>query len=166
MEKIRGFVVAEDCFFITRTGNTFAFRFLIKLHIDDRYALNIIQKTLGVGKVTTYRSSATYAITSQKEIRLILDIFTKYPLNTTKHLNFICFKKAFDLYNDSIVRTSKLIMEIDNIKNSKRTVFDMPSQKINITPEWLLGFVEGDGSFSVKKAGLNFIFSGAALTKR
>lgn len=147
---------------IARTGDTFAFRFLIKLHIDDRSVLDFIQKTLGIGKVTTYKSSAIYAITSQKEIKYILDFFTKYPLNTTKHLNFLSFKKAFELYKGCFVRTSGLIMEIESIKNSmnsKRTVLDMSSHKINITPEGLLGFVEGDGSFSVTKAGLILTFS-------
>lgn len=161
-EKFRGFVDAEGCFLIARTGDTFAFRFLIKLHIDDRSVLDFIQKTLGIGRVTTYKSFAIYAITSQKEIKYILDFFTKYPLNTTKHLNFLSFKKAFELYKGSKVKTSELIMEIECIKNSmnsKRTILDMSSHKINITPEWLLGFVEGDGSFSVIKAGLILTFS-------
>jgi hypothetical protein len=138
IEKFRGFVDAEGCFLIARTGNTFAFRFLIKLHIDDKSVLDIIQKTLGLGRVTTYKSSATYAITSQKEIKFIIDIFTKYTLNTTKHLNFLSFKRAFEIYKGSKIKDSKLIQEIASIKssmNTKRTVFDTTSFKINITPE-------------------------------
>jgi hypothetical protein len=162
IEKFRGFVDAEGCFLIARTGDTFAFRFLIKLHIDDKPVLDTIQKTLGLGRVTTYKSSATYAITSQKEIKSILDIFTKYNLNTTKHLNFLSFKKAFEIYTGSKIKNSNLIQEIASIKssmNTKRTVFDTTSFKTNITPEWLLGFVEGDGSFSVSTAGLILRFS-------
>lgn len=162
IEIFRGFVDAEGCFLIARTGDTFAFRFLIKLHIDDKSVLDTIQKTLGLGRVTTYKSSATYAITSQKEIQFILDIFTKYNLNTTKHLNFLSFKKAFEIYTGSKIKNSKLIQEIASIKssmNTKRTVFDTTSFKINITPEWLLGFVEGDGSFSVSTTGLILRFS-------
>ena len=71
-------------------------------------------------------------------------------------------KKAFELYKGSNVRSSEVIMEIDSIKNnmnSKRTVFDMSSHKLNITSEWLLGFVEGDRSFSVSVRGLILIFS-------
>ena len=29
------------------------------------------------------------------------------------------------------------------------------NHKINITPYWLLGFIEGEGSFSVAKTGTN-----------
>jgi hypothetical protein len=36
--------------------------------------------------------------------------------------------------------------------NSKRTTFELPDDhKINITPNWLLGFIEGDGSFNIIK---------------
>jgi hypothetical protein len=44
--------------------------------------------------------------------------------------------------------------------NSKRTDFDMSkSHQIPITPNWLLGFVKGDGSFSVIKADKILTFS-------
>jgi len=44
--------------------------------------------------------------------------------------------------------------------NSKRTALEMPkSHQILITSNWLLGFVEGDGSFSVVKADKILIFS-------
>ena len=36
--------------------------------------------------------------------------------------------------------------------NQKRTNFTMPIEhKISITPYWLLGFIEGEGSFSIGK---------------
>jgi hypothetical protein len=37
--------------------------------------------------------------------------------------------------------------------NTKRTKFvQLPSHKINVTPYWLLGLIEGEGCFSVEKA--------------
>lgn len=156
IEWLRGFTDAEGCFLLVKTGNTFAFRFLIKLHLDDAPVLNFIQKNLDLGRVTIYESSAIFSITSQKEIQFIIELFTKYPLNSTKHLNFLDFKKAFELYINSKVKDSELALEIDSIKNnmnSKRTTFEMPkSHQIHITHNWLLGFVEGDGSFYVIKA--------------
>ena len=163
IEWLRGFTDAEGCFLVVKTGNTFAFRFLIKLHVDDASILDFIQKTLGIGRVTIYQSSAIFSITSQKEIKFILEFFTKYPLNTTKHLNFLEFKKAFELYINSKFKTPELVLEIESIKNSmnsKRTALKMPkSHQILITSNWLLGFVEGDGSFSVVKADKILIFS-------
>jgi hypothetical protein len=35
IEWFRGFTDAEGCFLIAKTGNSFAFRFIIKLHKDD-----------------------------------------------------------------------------------------------------------------------------------
>lgn len=156
IEWFRGFTDAEGCFLLVKIGNNFAFRFLIKLHLDDAPVLDFIQKTLGLGRVTIYESSAIFSITSQKEIQFIIELFTKYPLNSTKHLNFLDFKKAFELYTKSTVKVPELIMEVESIKNnmnSKRIVLEMPmSHQINITHNWLLGFVEGDGSFNVVKA--------------
>lgn len=50
--------------------------------------------------------------------------------------------------------------------NSKRTNFNIPAQatkeseyKIHITDQWLLGFIEGDGSFSITKDKFTLIFS-------
>jgi hypothetical protein len=99
--------------------------------------LDFIQKTLGLGRVTIYESSAIFSITSQKEIQFIIELFTKYPLNSTKHLNFLDFKKAFELYTKSTVKVPEIIMEVESIKNnmnSKRIVLEMPiSHQIHIT---------------------------------
>lgn len=158
IEWFRGFTDAEGCFLVVKIGNNFAFRFLIKLHVDDVNALNYIRNSLGgIGNVTTEGSVAYYKVTSQKEIKLIIEIFTKYPLNSSKHLDFIAFRRAYELYISSNSKTQELAEEIVMIKdsmNSKRTNFDTEkSHKIYITDNWLLGFVEGDGSFCVAKKG-------------
>jgi hypothetical protein len=60
--------------------------------------LDFIQNNLGIGRVTIYQSSAIFALTAQKEIKFLLEFFTKYSLNTTKYLNLLAFKKGFELY--------------------------------------------------------------------
>ena len=62
------------------------------------------------------------------------------------------FSKAFALYfNNSKQDKDTIISLIESIKagmNSKRKDFSLPaSHEFNISGEWLLGFVEGDGSF-------------------
>lgn len=66
IEWFRGFTDAQGCFLIVKSANTFAFRFLIKLHADDAPVLDFIQNNLGIGRVTIYLSSAIFAITAQK----------------------------------------------------------------------------------------------------
>lgn len=87
-----------------------------------------------------------------------------FNLNSNKHLNLLAFKEAFLLYNgwNSPDRT-ELVEQIGKIKagmNSKRTEFLMPEEhKVVISPNWLLGFIEGDGSFSFKKLSKSAFFT-------
>ena len=162
LEWFRGFTDAEGSFYIVRSsGSSFKFRFKILLHIDDKEVLYYIKNTLNIGKVSTLKSTAVFTVTAQKELSLILYIFTSIcTLNTTKHLNLLAFKKAFELYwnispqgQTQIFNRQELVKDIDAIKNSmnyKRSNYEMPQEhEIQITPYWLLGFVEGDGSFFV-----------------
>nr|YP_010608740.1 hypothetical protein PNX16_mgp031 [Drechslerella dactyloides]WAN89820.1 hypothetical protein [Drechslerella dactyloides] len=98
---------------------------------------------------------AIFTVSSQKEISIVIEIFNNSPLNTTKHLNFLDFKKAFYLYINTTKKTLNLKKEIDNIKNgmnNERSYFEMPANHIKITSYWLLGFVEGEGSFFISKS--------------
>lgn len=56
-----------------------------------------------------------------------------------------------------------MLQEISEIKgsmNSKRTKYEEPlTHKIHITDNWLLGFIEGDGSFSITKKDFILTFS-------
>jgi len=158
IEWFRGFTDAEGCFLIIyRDGNTFEFEFSIKLHIDDKAALDYIQSTLGIGKVRLSRTgpNVTFKVNSQREIAIIVAIFTKYKLNSTKYLNFIAFARAFRLYmdNNSLEARKKVMPTIKDIKgdmNKQRVNFNMPPNHYNITSYWLLGFFEGDGSVYFK----------------
>lgn len=167
IEWFRGFTEAEGSFIISRgTGNKFQFFFEISLHIDDIKVLYYIRDTLQIGEVCIRDkiSQAKFIVRSQKEVKVILDIFSSNPLNSTKHLNFLAFKQAYTLYvnRDSIIIRKELKTIIDNIKNemnSKRSNNDMPEDhKIKITPYWFLGFVEGDGSWSYSFSKNTFIF--------
>jgi len=41
--------------------------------------------------------------------------------------------------------------------NTQRTNFELP--QVNISKSWLLGFIEGDGSFSLNRINLDPVFS-------
>jgi hypothetical protein len=100
------------------------------LHKDDLLLLDYICKTLGIGKVYSYKDSCTFVVTNHKEIQIIIDLLTKNSLNSIKLLNFRDLKKAFELYINSERVTADIITEIINLKsgmNSKRTEFKMPT---------------------------------------
>lgn len=151
---LSGFTDGEGFFYIVITGQTCSFKFQINLHKDDINVLYFIQKILGFGEVRSYINFASFTVTRLKDIAKIIDIFYEYPLQGIKWLNFLDFSKAYKLYNNQS-KNSLLIAEIIKIKdgmNRKRSDFSMPNNKeINITPYWFLGFIEGEGSFSINR---------------
>jgi hypothetical protein len=77
---------------LTKDHN-FKFTFRITLHLDYLACLEFIKNTLHIGnvRVNVERSEVVYEVSAQHEIEIILAIFNKFNLNTTKHLNFIAF---------------------------------------------------------------------------
>lgn len=152
-EWLGGFLDAEGSFYIV-ISRSCAFRFQINLHKDDINVLYYIHKTLGFGEVRSYRNFSSFTVTRLKDIALLLKIFDQYPLQGSKWLNYRDFSKAFDLYlnSDRGAETLKDILNIKNGMNRLRSDFTMPNDKeIRITPYWLLGFIEGEGCFSINK---------------
>lgn len=168
IEWFRGFTDAEGCFFFFNCSRSnYKFKYSICLHVDDAAPLEYIKNTLQIGRVNIYpkHNMATFNINSRKEIEVILEIFSKYNLNTTKHLNFLAFKQAFTIYteNNSTEARDKVKPIIDNIKDSMnklRIDNGMPNNhEVLVTGDWLLGFTEGDGSFHYSISKEMFTFS-------
>jgi hypothetical protein len=113
-----------------------------------------IHKTLGFGEVRSYNDFSSFTVTRLKDIAHLIKIFSQYPLNGSKWLNYRDFAKAFELYTNSNgeAKILKEILEIKNGMNRLRSDFTRPkSKEIRITPYWLLGFIEGEGCFSINK---------------
>lgn len=176
IEWFRGLVDGEASF-IVRPQYIYAFKFTfqITLHIDDVKLLYFINESLGFGRVWIGKSVAVFKLESLEDIQKIIEIFRDRPLNTTKHLNFLDFKKAYELYssnkNDDKMKLKQAIDNIIVYMNSKRSVFHPrpDNSKARITPYWLLGFVEGEGSFYISKSnkyslGFNICQSNRDLT--
>jgi hypothetical protein len=142
LEWFIGFSDAEATFsFGVRTSNSFGFTFKILLHIDDLQVLLYIQKNLGFGVVNSQfkRPVAQFSVNKLEEIAIIVAIFSKNNLNTTKHLNFLTFAKAYRLYMEITSKEArkKIKPQLDKLiltMNNKRTNFNLPiSHKIKIT---------------------------------
>ena len=144
-----GFTDGEGSFSIYSTKTAFNFRFIIKLHIDDIAALEFIKSKLNSGNVFIRKdNSASFELNRISDIHSILiPQFEKFPLNGTKYLDYLAFKKAVETKLDSsLSETQKLeiITALKNSMNSNRVEFEMPStHTIRITPYYLLGLFEG-----------------------
>lgn len=157
-EWFRGLTDGEGCFEIispAKGASKFYFRFSINMHKDESSMLNYVCSRLKFGKVFEREHFTTFYVISD-DIPKIIEIFDKYPLNTSKHLNYLAFKEGYLLYNNN-KETKKILNIIFSLKesmNKKRINFELPSNHfIKITPYWLLGFVEAEGYFSVASTG-------------
>lgn len=95
---------------------------LVLNYIDDKGVLEYILSQLGVGIIRVDRNgtSVTYKVSNQKELALIVALFSKYSLNTTKHLNFLAFDKAYNLYmtNKSLIERGAIASVLKGLKDS------------------------------------------------
>jgi hypothetical protein len=139
------------------------------LHIKDSIVLNYISKRLKIGKIyfSSNRNSVVWEVFAKEDIIKIIKIFEDYPLNTTKQLDFIAFKEAFYMYINKI-NLSKILVIKGTMNKQRKEFIQSPSHRINITNYWLLGFVEGDGSFYLTKKNrrLHFELSQTFIQKK
>jgi len=167
-EWLRGFVDAEGNFFIQIVDNRFKFIFTLCLHKDETPLIKYIRQRLGHGNISIRDKSVNYTLSSKGDLQEIFSIFDIRPLNTSKNLNYILFRQAYDLYfnRESLKVTMELRKVIINLKdqmNKKRIDFNQPKgHSINITHYWFLGFTEGDGYFSVNSQDYGVPPSGEA----
>lgn len=141
----------------------FEFLFRIALHKDDRKVLDYIKNTLGCGRLNAERDVLIFTISKLNDIEtIIIPLFDKFSLNTTKYLDYLYFKKAFFMFRNHKSKGLDLqeiylnIIKLKEGMNSKRVDFVLHATKqqkdsILITGNYLLGILEVDGSFYLNK---------------
>nr|AAX34435.1 LAGLIDADG homing endonuclease [Cyclocybe aegerita] len=152
-----GFIDGEGNFQVFLDRQYLRAIFRIRLHIDDIAILFKIKKFLGVGKVSIHGSICLYSITNTRDIKnVLLPLLDNYKLYTSKWLDYIDFKLVINYLSSS--NTTKVSNEklewansIINNMNSTRINYNfslIPNLQVN--PYWLLGFIEGEGTFGFK----------------
>jgi hypothetical protein len=90
---------------------------------QSRYNLRIlyyIKKQLGVGSVTKDGTKGQFFIRDRKNIEtVILPIFNKYPLLTSKYFDYVKIKKALTILNSDNLTKEQRDIELLLLKNSK-----------------------------------------------
>ena len=150
-----GFVDAEGLFYIKlrKRYNSCSFVFELHIHLDDLPTLTYIHRRLKIGNIRKSNNSVFFNVNKLEEIKILISIFDKYPLWTHKQLDFKDFKLAFQS-KDNYFK----IVNIKNNMNKKRNNFFnyiLPDYK-DLSPYWLVGFVEGDGCFCISKMKAHF----------
>lgn len=154
---LSGFIDAEGNFQVFLDRKYLRVMFRIRLHKDDILVLYKIKEFLGVGRVKIENNSCLFIITDKNSLNTVLfPLLDKYNLYTTKWLDYIDFKSVVNyllISNTTLISDNKRI-EINAIiknMNLNRTFIDysiIPA--IIINPFWLLGFIEGEGTFGLK----------------
>lgn len=151
LQWLVGFVDGEGSFKISISKNYVTYKFQIKLHIDDISILKFIQSQLNAGTIIIEKNQARYRISKKEDIKTkIIPIFTKYPLQGTKSLNFRDFKLAKECGN---IEKIKLIKK--QMNNSRKDYSTYPISVIKLNIFYIQGFIEGEGSF-VSKGKIRF----------
>ena len=155
-----GFTDAEGNFHISLKGlqdnkyNSLNLIYQIGLHIDDLYILEYIKNKLNCGSISKSEDRCNYFINDQKSlINVILPLFDHVELKSSKYFQYLIFKKAVNLLKSKAHLTFygklKILEYYKNIK-----IVNMNStarENMQINQYWLIGFTEGDASFSTNK---------------
>jgi hypothetical protein len=139
--------------------------FQIGLHSKDKVLLEQIQGKFGVGKINKHGSeSLGLRVQSFKELEVIINHFNKYPLMTQKGSDFQLFKQAYEIIKNKRHLTSEGLNGLVGLKSSmnlglsdslKAAFPKVPTKRPIVIdqrvldPDWLAGFVSGEGCFFV-----------------
>lgn len=170
---VTGFVDAEGCFsIIIEISDSLKWKvrtsFEINLHEKDKEILYKIQTFFGVGAVYNRldRKISVYRVTNVNYIKdIIIPHFLNYPLISRKQIEFLFWSKVIELilnrdhltkegllkilsYYASINRgmSNKVKKAFPNIIPVVKPIIHLPD---NLNPQWVSGFVGGDGGFSI-----------------
>lgn len=187
---ITGFIDAESSFMVSigkrstyKLGWSVEPRFSICLHAKDLPLLYRIQSFFGVGTIKTAstRQVAYFSVSKLNDlVNVIIPYFINNPLLTKKKADFLLFKSVVELVSQGEHLTSKGLIKIVSIRASLSrglsavltegfpNILPGPRPLVGLTeipdPNWLTGFVEGEGSFMVLLSSTSYPkrFSGFA----
>lgn len=169
-----GITDGDGNFHITHQGDKWGLSFKIA---QSRYNLRLlyyIKKELGFGSVTKDNTKGQFFIRDRKIIKtVILPIFDKYSLLTTKYFDYVKLKKALDILEDNNITKEDKNLKLLALKNTKPGVNyispiwnkNLPLENVMYKP-WLVGFIEAEGSFYLVSKDKKRIVHGFGLTQK
>jgi hypothetical protein len=134
------------------------YRLVIKLKFCDENLkmLNLIEKFIGGSvRIIGINKFIIWVVNDKKKINNIIKIFNRYPPITSRLKAQLAF--MLECFNKNNVEWYL------NERNNKYNNFNIINQSYNIDysyfNEWLSGFIEAEGCFSIRKTSKNHSFS-------
>nr|YP_009710763.1 LAGLIDADG endonuclease type 1 [Amanita thiersii]QFZ98712.1 LAGLIDADG endonuclease type 1 [Amanita thiersii] len=159
---VTGFIDGEGSFIIVLLSSTGANKKKVSLRLSvtqkshSAGVLYELKKFFGCGIVIPSSKDCMRFVVQSKEdiIHKVIPHFIKYPLQSSKELNFKSFKEASDIVvrGDHLkLEGLKKIMILKNEMNKNRSFEELFNhlnlKQIKINPFWIQGFVDAEGSF-------------------
>jgi hypothetical protein len=174
-----GITDGEGTFGFYKSNGKWTLAFKIALSRYNLRALYYIKTQLGIGNVTKDNTKAQIFVRDRKKLKeVIFPIFDKYPLLTSKYFNYIQLKKAFSILNDDNLNNIEKDTLLLNLKKQTSPENYIPrswknrnnlsyEDALNIMSKpWLVGFVEGEGSFYLVNKDSNRIVHGFGISQK
>jgi hypothetical protein len=178
-----GFTDGKGNFSIIRQKNNWSLIFQIGQSNYNLRVLHFIKKQLGAGNIIVDKKNnlSKFIIRDRSILELIIiPIFDKYPLLTSKYFNYIKFKKAHSILSDkSLTNSEKDIIMLNLIKTKLPINYISPAWSIinNIvsnyenatkimSKSWLVGFTEAEGNFYLVNKSKNIIVHAFEITQK
>ncbi|CAO1639652.1 unnamed protein product, partial (mitochondrion) [Sympodiomycopsis kandeliae] len=165
-----GVVDGDGTFYFSKTrDNYWTFYFKVGQSNYNLRILYFIKTKLGYGSVNVPNSKdniAEFRIRDQIVIiKVILPIFDKYPLLTSKQFNYEIFREALLINTNKKISLENRNIELEKLKSMIKPVnfvskvfhdtfeFSKGNVETIISKEWLVGFTEAEGSFYLVRKG-------------
>lgn len=138
-----------------------------------------IKKNIGFGSITKDNNKGQFFIRDRKIIEnVLLPIFDKYPLLTSKYFNYLKFKQALYILNNiNLINQDKYkklfvlkqeLMPKNYISPAWNNINIKESNSVKniMSKPWLVGFIEAEGSFYLVSKDPTRIVHGFGLTQK
>lgn len=185
-----GFTDGDGSFTVSKSNNNWQLKFKISQNKYNLRILNYIKSQLGIGNISTNNKSnmSNFKVTKLEYIgKYIIPIFDKYPLLTSKQINYERFKKAYYIMIDNNLNKLEKNNKLNELKLIKpdysyiSPIFNCSIENLNnldyiinnikkisklISKPWIIGFIEAEGSFYITKKETNRYEMGFGLTQK
>lgn len=155
-----GFIDGDGCFSMQKTNRGYwSFDFNIGQSVYNARVLHYIKKLVGFGSVVKAgKNMLKYRIRDKHVlINIILPIIDSYPLHTSKCYKYELWKQA--LLNPTMA--DEIVLQMNQIP------LDYKSPHSSLpTKDWIVGFIEAEGSFYIVKKASKRLVHGFAITQK
>jgi hypothetical protein len=159
-----GFTDGDGTFSISYSNGKWSLIYKLSQHEYNTRLLHFIKSQLGVGRINKEIKTKTvnYWIRDRNKLaEVIFPIFDNYPLLTSKYFNYLKFKEAYNILEDTnLTKFKRDELMFNLIKTQPSSDYISPAwEKVNnlvsntyeanmvMSKAWLIGFTEAEGSF-------------------